>query len=205
MNPDPRTTATRRDPSSTTPPACSGPGASSVAPDDAELPLDLRRDVVVLEERGAELTHYQLLGIAWGAGADEAGAAYRELVKRYHPDRHGARRLGPWRARLEGIVRRLTEARDTLCDDGRRSEYEERTAPPEEVARRTARRIEDELRADERRARLARTNPIVARAARAASGLVRASRARRSPARSSSSSCRAWRRATSSGGAVSAS
>jgi curved DNA-binding protein CbpA len=139
--------------------------------DDADLPPGLRDDVLVLEARGDELTHYELLGLPWGASAEAARDAYVALVKRYHPDRHGARRLGAFRPRLDAIVRRLTEARDTLCDDARRRAYEERTAPPEEVARRAARRIEDELRGDERRARLARTNPLVARAARV-SGLV---------------------------------
>jgi curved DNA-binding protein CbpA len=139
--------------------------------DDVDLPADLRRDVLALEARLEGATHYELLGLRWGASAEAAGAAYRELVKRYHPDRHGARRLGAFRPRLDAIVRRLTEARDVLCDDARRRAYEAQTAPPDEVTRRHARQLEEELRAGERRARLARTNPLAARAARV-TGLV---------------------------------
>jgi tetratricopeptide (TPR) repeat protein len=136
--------------------------------EDVDLPPELRGEVLALERRLGAMTHYEALGLPWGAGGDAARAAYVELVRRFHPDRYGGRRLGSFRARLGRVVGRLTEARDTLCDEVRRRAYEAATAPPEEVARREARRIEDELRAEERRARLQRVNPIVARAARVA-------------------------------------
>jgi curved DNA-binding protein CbpA len=133
-----------------------------------DLPIDLQREVLALEARLDELTHYEVLGIRWGEGADAARAAYVERAKRFHPDRYGGRQLGDFRARLDRIMRRVNAARDVLSDDALRAEYEEKTAPPEEKARREARRIEDELRAEERRARLGRRNPIVLRAARIA-------------------------------------
>jgi curved DNA-binding protein CbpA len=146
-------------------PPTAPPGALS---EDVDLPIELRREILDLERRLGALTHYEVLGLRWGASGDEARDAYVERARRFHPDRYGGRRLGSFRARLERVMGRLTEARDALCDDARRREYEARTAPPEEVARREARRIEDELRAGERRARLQRVNPIVARAGRVA-------------------------------------
>jgi tetratricopeptide (TPR) repeat protein len=67
---------------------------------------------------------------------------------------------------MERIFKALTEARDTLADPVRRAEYARSSAPPEEFARLEARKLEDEARAGERRARLARANPLVARAAK---------------------------------------
>ena len=53
-----------------------------------------------------------------------------------------------------------------LGDEDARAAYARRTAPPEEVARAAARQIENDVRARERRARLARNNPMVSRVAR---------------------------------------
>jgi tetratricopeptide (TPR) repeat protein len=140
------------------------PPAGADAP--LELPESLRREVLSFEAARERLTHWDALGLRWGADVDAARAAYVERVKRYHPDRHGGRRLGAWHERLCAVVARLTEARDVLCDPARRRAYEEATAPPEEKARREAHRIEQEQRADERRARLARTSPLLQKAAR---------------------------------------
>lgn len=131
-----------------------------------DLPVDLQREILDLDARLDRLTHYEALGLRRGDGADAARAAYLERVKRFHPDRYGGKRLGSFRARLDRIVRRLTVARDVLADDGRRRAYEEETAPPDDVVRRQVGAIEEELRAAERKARLARTNPLVVRAAR---------------------------------------
>jgi curved DNA-binding protein CbpA len=140
---------------------------------DDDLPSALRDEIVALDLRLDRITHYEALGLPWGAGAEQARDAYLDRARRFHPDRYGGRKLGAQRARLDRIMRRLTEARDVLCDDARRAAYEDRTATPDEFARRAARRIEDELRAEERRARLGRTNPLVARAARVTALLKR--------------------------------
>jgi tetratricopeptide (TPR) repeat protein len=60
----------------------------------------------------------------------------------------------------------MTEARDVLADEGRRAAYAKTSAPPEEFARLESRKLDDERRAGERRARLARQNPLVARVSR---------------------------------------
>lgn len=131
-----------------------------------DLDVERRKEIVFADENLGRWTHWQVLGIPWNAPAEEAKSAYLEKVKVFHPDRYPGKRLGTFRPRLERVFRRLTEARDVLADPARRAAYVRASAPPEEYARMEARKIEDERRADERRARLARTNPLVARASR---------------------------------------
>lgn len=134
--------------------------------EDVDLDLDRRREILFVHGHLADWTHWQVLGIPWNAPSDRAREAYREKVKVFHPDRYPGQRLGTYRARLEQIFRRLTEARDVLANDAARAAYAKQSAPPEEFARAEVRRLDDAERSRERRARLARTNPLVARAGR---------------------------------------
>ncbi len=104
----------------------------------------------------------------WNAPSEAVRAAYIDAAKVFHPDRYAGKRLGSYRSRLEKVFRRVTEARDTLCDETRRAAYVRETAPATEFTKAEARRLEDERRSAERRARLARQNPLVARASRVA-------------------------------------
>lgn len=141
--------------------------------EDCDLDLDRRREILYADAHLDRWTHWQVLGVAWNAPAADVNAAYLEKAKLFHPDRYGGARLGRHRARLERVFRRLTEARAVLVDDARREAYARETAPPEEFARLELRRLEEDRRAAERRARLARTNPLVARASRVAELLKR--------------------------------
>jgi curved DNA-binding protein CbpA len=146
--------------------------------EDVDLDIDRRREILYLAACMDGWTHWQALGLRWNATASEARDAYREKAKVFHPDRFQGRRLGAFRPRLERIFRRLTEARDALSDETSRAAYARKTAPPEEVARSTARTIEGDVRAKERRARLARTNPMVSRVARVQELMERGRKAR---------------------------
>jgi len=134
--------------------------------EDVELPLELKKEILYLHARLAGFDHWQVLGVAWNAPVPAVRAAYVEKVKVFHPDRHAGRKLGSYLPRIEKIFRALTAARDVLCDETKRDEYARKTAPPEQFARMEARRLEDEVRAQERRARLARGNPMMARVTR---------------------------------------
>jgi curved DNA-binding protein CbpA len=146
---------------------------AAVLSEDAELDVERCKEILFAEASLARWTHWELLGLPWGATAAQAKAAYLEKVKVFHPDRYAGRRLGSYRARLECVFRRVTEARDVLVDDARREAYARETAPPEQRAKLELRRLEDERRAAERRARLARRNPLVARASRFAELVAR--------------------------------
>ncbi len=134
--------------------------------EDVEIDVARRKDILFAEAHLARWTHWELLGLPWNASPAAAKAAYIEKVKVFHPDRYAGKRLGSYRARLERVFRRITEARDVLADEAKRVAYVRSTAPPEEFAKLEARKLDDERREKERRARLARQNPLVARVAR---------------------------------------
>jgi curved DNA-binding protein CbpA len=128
--------------------------------EDVDLDVALRKEILFAEARAAG-THYDVLDLNWGASAEAARSSYVTKVKVFHPDRYAGKRLGSFRGRLERIFRRITEAKDVLCDDAKRAAYQQQTAPPEERAKLQARQLDDERRSGERRARLARGNPLV--------------------------------------------
>jgi curved DNA-binding protein CbpA len=145
--------------------------------EDVDIDVARRKEILFAHAHLGEWDHWKLLGIPWNSGAEEARAAYRERVKVFHPDRYPGQRLGSYRARLEQIFRRLTEAKDLLGDEARRAAYASKTAAPDEFARIEARRLQDEERSKERRARLVRANPLVARAAQVADLIQRGKKA----------------------------
>jgi curved DNA-binding protein CbpA len=134
--------------------------------EDVDIDLERRKEILFHDAHLGRWDHWQLLGVPWNAAIAQAKDAYLAKVKVFHPDRYAGRRTGSYRARLERVFRKLTEARDVLADETSRAAYARATAPPDEFARLEARRLDDERRAEERRARIARQNPLVARAAR---------------------------------------
>ncbi len=68
-------------------------------------------------------THYEVLGVAPNASADEVRRAFHRFAARYHPDRHPG--LSPSeRERLEAWYRRGTEAYRVLLDPAARRAYD---------------------------------------------------------------------------------
>lgn len=65
-------------------------------------------------------THYQVLGVPYTASRAEISRAYREAVKRIHPD---AKRPEQ-RAAAEELTKRLNVAWTTLSDPERRRQYD---------------------------------------------------------------------------------
>lgn len=141
--------------------------------EDVDLDVERRKEILFAEARLGTWTHFDLLGLPWNASTEAARAAYVEKVKIFHPDRYPGQRLGSFQARLEKVFRRLTEARDALADETRRAAYARATAPALELAAMAVRTLEDEKRSGERRARLARQNPLLARAGRIAEFMKR--------------------------------
>jgi tetratricopeptide (TPR) repeat protein len=140
--------------------------AAAALAEDVDLDVGRRKEILFADAHLARWSHWEVLDHPWNAPAAAAKAAYLEKAKLFHPDRYAGRRLGSYRARLERIFRKVTAARDVLGDEAKRAAYAQASASPEEFARREARRLDDERRAEERRARLARHNPLLARTAR---------------------------------------
>jgi tetratricopeptide (TPR) repeat protein len=141
--------------------------------EDVELDVERRKQILHAESLIGKGTFWEALGVPWNAPVPAVRAAYLEAAKVYHPDRYAGKRLGSYRQRLERVFRHVTEARDVLSDEARRAGYAQSTAPATEFAKMEARKLEDERRTAERRARLARGNPLVARVARVAELVAR--------------------------------
>jgi len=134
--------------------------------EDVDLDVDRRKEILFADAHASAWTHWQALRIPWNAPPEAAKSAYLDLVKVFHPDRYAGKRLGSYRGRLDRVFRRITEARDVLVDPARRAAYVRTSAPPEEVVRIEARKLDDERRGQERRARLTRSSTVFQRAGR---------------------------------------
>lgn len=63
---------------------------------------------------------YEVLGVKEGASEEEIKAAYKELVKKYHPDRYADNPLSDL---AEDKMQEINEAYDMLMKGGARSSY----------------------------------------------------------------------------------
>jgi len=66
-------------------------------------------------------THYQLLGVPYGASSADITKAYREAMKRAHPDRARPER----RAASEELAKRLNQAYAVLSKPASRKTYDQ--------------------------------------------------------------------------------
>lgn len=66
----------------------------------------------------ASKNYYDILGVSKTASADEIKAAYRKLVKQYHPDLH------PNDAECASKFKEINEANEVLSDPQKRSQYD---------------------------------------------------------------------------------
>lgn len=94
---------------------------------DEDVEIDEQRKRVILDTfhmlDGA--THYAVLGIAQDADKAAIKEAYFSLIGLYHPDKYFGKRLGSFKAKLERVFQRLTEAHDTLTRKKLRADYDE--------------------------------------------------------------------------------
>lgn len=106
-------------------PSPTPPTAPSAAAEDIELDPERRARIDALIGRLDGIDHYTLLGLGSDADKTEVRTAYFGLSKQFHPDTAFGKKLGPYKARMETIFHRLTEAYDVLSKSKRRAEYDE--------------------------------------------------------------------------------
>ena len=66
---------------------------------------------------------YELLEVSREATKDEIKAKYRELAKKYHPDRH-VNSTPAEKEKAENMFKAINNAYEVLIDDNRRAEYD---------------------------------------------------------------------------------
>ena len=71
---------------------------------------------------------YAVLGLARDATPAEVTAAFRSLLRRFHPDTR-APRTSSENVAADATLRQVVTAYQTLRDPGRRSDYDKLTAP----------------------------------------------------------------------------
>lgn len=103
-------------------------GAGAVLEEDDEEELDLdaarRKRIDDLYFALDLLDHYRVLGVERDADRKEIRHAYFTLSKVFHPDTMFRKRLGSYKAKMESIFQRLTEAYEVLGKKRPRADYD---------------------------------------------------------------------------------
>jgi len=87
---------------------------------------ELQKRRVLVAYYGLEgKNYYQLLGVDNDADKKEIRSAYFELSRLFHPDSMFGKELGSFKAKMETVFKRLTEAYEVLGRGQRRKEYDE--------------------------------------------------------------------------------
>jgi curved DNA-binding protein CbpA len=109
------------------------PEPDAPAPPPEEKPAE--EDVQsFLERLNNAQTHYDVLDVSKESTPAQMKLKYYELARRYHPDRF--RKADPsLLARTESAFARITQAYDTLRDDGLRASYDAKLAAREKAQR----------------------------------------------------------------------
>lgn len=102
---------------------------------DVPLSEELKRELLVLDQQVDELTHYQFFGVDRDAPQGAIKKSYFTLSKRYHPDKHFRKEIGPFEEKLENVFQKITRAYRTLSNPDQREDYDEELA--EQQARET--------------------------------------------------------------------
>lgn len=94
------------------------------AEEEIELDPSKRALVSALYTKFANTTNYELLGVSVDAEKKDIKRAYFDLAAVVHPDKYFKKRLGPYKAMMEAIFARVTEAHDVLSNPKRRADYD---------------------------------------------------------------------------------
>ena len=102
---------------------------SSVPPEtgvvgDLEIDEELQQRIHDMYHRADKLNHYDLLGVAVDADRNEIRKAYFRLSKTFHPDAYFGKKLGPFKAQMEVIFRKVTDAYEAVGRPKKREAYD---------------------------------------------------------------------------------
>jgi curved DNA-binding protein CbpA len=81
-----------------------------------DIEEERKKEILALEAKLSTNNHYDFLGIPSGAPTEQVTAQFRELSKKFHPDRYFGKQLGSYKNKLERIFKRLVDAHTVLTD-----------------------------------------------------------------------------------------
>ncbi|AKQ67082.1 TolA protein [Myxococcus hansupus] len=99
------------------------PTLDAAMAEDVDLEPERKKEIIELERSLDSMDHFAVLGLKPGAPAAEVKQAYYNASRRFHPDRYFGKNLGSFRARMERIFRRLTDAHNVLLQPDKREAY----------------------------------------------------------------------------------
>lgn len=99
------------------------PVVDAAMAEEVDLEPERKKDIIELERSLDVLDHFAVLGVKPGASAADVKQAYYNASRRFHPDRYFGKNLGSFRARMERIFRRLTDAHNVLTQPDKREAY----------------------------------------------------------------------------------
>ncbi|UJR78251.1 DnaJ domain-containing protein [Sandaracinus amylolyticus] len=111
-------------PTPSEPAAVAAPSSAGSQPAEIDLPPERRKRIDELYPVLELLDHYEVLGLRPNVELKDIRATYFELSKVFHPDTAFRKSLGPYKAKMEAIFTRLTEAYDVLGKKKSRAEYD---------------------------------------------------------------------------------
>jgi len=100
----------------------SPPGTDVVR--DLEIDEELQKRIHETYHRADKLNHYELLGVSMDADRGEIRKAYFRLSKTFHPDAYFGKQLGSYKAQMEVIFRKMTDAYDAVGRPKKREAYD---------------------------------------------------------------------------------
>jgi curved DNA-binding protein CbpA len=92
--------------------------------EDVEIDEGLQEKILQTFKKVDRLNHYELLGVAMNAERAEIRRAYFALSKAFHPDSYYGKRLGSFKAKMEVIFRKVTDAYEVLGRQQKREAYD---------------------------------------------------------------------------------
>lgn len=109
----------------------SGVGASKATRGDksggrgADVTPALQERITEMLRLSEESNFYEFLGVTPDSDRAVIRSAYFTLSQEFHPDSYYGKDLGPWRAKMELVFGRLTDAYETLSRPKKRDRYDQ--------------------------------------------------------------------------------
>ncbi|MCY1014808.1 J domain-containing protein [Pyxidicoccus sp. MSG2] len=99
------------------------PSVDAALLEEVDLEPERKKEIIELERALDALDHFAVMGLKPGASPADVKQAYYNASRRFHPDRYFGKNLGSFRARMERIFRRLTDAHNVLTQPDKREAY----------------------------------------------------------------------------------